>query len=133
MRRSEYLKIPIRIRARFSRDAKISPRAEYIDESHVLASDWNSALRVTRPVSGGVKYIGLRTHYMHPSMGQRENVIVCDVLQAIEDLHEMILLLQCGDSIPLILSCISLWPKTSGMRWKIKTKCRFIWSRTRFW
>ena len=73
-------------------------RAEYIDESHVLASDWNSALRVTRPVSGGVKYIGLRTHYMHPSMGQRENVIVCDVLQAIEDLHEMILLLQCGDS-----------------------------------
>ena len=73
-------------------------RAEYIDESHVLASDWNSALRVTRPVSGGVKYIGLRTHYMHPSMGQRENVIACDVLQAIEDLHEMILLLQCGDS-----------------------------------
>ena len=72
-------------------------RAEYIDENHIYAADWECSLRVTRHVSGNVKYIGLRMHAVHPSLGRSENIMECDVLQAIEDLNEMILLLRCGD------------------------------------
>ncbi len=70
-------------------------RAEYIDGNHVYAEDWGCSLKVSRHVTAGVKYIGLRTHAVHPSMGRSENVITCEVLQSIEDLNEMILLLSC--------------------------------------
>lgn len=70
-------------------------KASYIDESHVRAEDWGIVLITSRPVSDKIKYIGLRNHFLHPAMGQRQNVVTCDVLQAIEDLSEMILLLRC--------------------------------------
>lgn len=70
-------------------------RAERIDASHVMASDWGIVVRTSRNVADGVRYIGLRNHFLHLAIGQEENVIECDVTQAIEDLNEMILLLRC--------------------------------------
>ncbi len=70
-------------------------RAVRIDDSHVKAEDWGIVLQTARHVSERVKYIGLRNHFQHPAMGQQKNVVSCDVLQAIEDLNEMILLLRC--------------------------------------
>ncbi len=70
-------------------------RAERIDDFHVFASDWNTAFRTTRRVGEDVRFIGLRSNHMHLALSQTENVIICDVFQAIEDMNEMILLLKC--------------------------------------
>ena len=70
-------------------------RAERIDSHRVAAPDWGISVRTSREVTEGVKYIGLRQSLHHPAMGQKDNVVGCDVLRAIEDLNAMILLLRC--------------------------------------
>ena len=71
-------------------------RAERVDDHRVMAADWGISVTTSREVTAGVKYIGLRQPFHHLAAGQTDNVIVCDVLRAIEDLNDMILLLRCG-------------------------------------
>ncbi len=56
-----------------------------------------SSLLFCEAFCGGVKLTGLKNQPLHPASEEdAENVITCDVIRAIENLNEMILLLKCG-------------------------------------
>jgi molybdate transport system ATP-binding protein len=70
-------------------------RAEALPDGRVRALDWGCDLSVASPPIAGMKYIGVRAHYVLPAApSDTENVITCDVSRVIDDVFGTVLMLQ---------------------------------------
>ena len=59
----------------------------------LLATDWNTELKVSRPVPDDIRYIGFRAHFFELSQnGGGRNVIECRVTRVIEDIFSTIVI-----------------------------------------
>ncbi len=64
-------------------------RAERVGAHRIRALDWNVELACAEEAGPGVRYVGVRAHYVAPVPGgvreAEENVFACDVLRVTED------------------------------------------------
>ena len=52
--------------------------AEYLSEHQLHAADWGIRLKVKKPLQAGLKYVGIRAHYIRQAAeDDEENVFVC--------------------------------------------------------
>jgi molybdate transport system ATP-binding protein len=68
-------------------------RAERVDDHHVYAQDWGTALAVARRVPEDCAYVGIRAHYVCRVEGPGENAVPCVVGRVIEDMFSTVVML----------------------------------------
>ena len=69
--------------------------AERHDESHIYAADWGLTLRTAEPPSTGIKYAGIRAHFLEPRENVNgENVFPMEVQRVIEDTFSYIVMIR---------------------------------------
>lgn len=59
-----------------------------IDDYHVYAADWGITLRTAQKVTEDFTYVGIRGHWLQPSMVQMENSMPVEVAEYIETTFE---------------------------------------------
>lgn len=72
-------------------------RAYPAGEGKVRAEDWGVTLAYAGEAPEGFRYIGIRSHYLHPvpsgEAKRRENVFCCRIRKIIEDVFSMVVML----------------------------------------
>lgn len=73
-------------------------RSEYIDHTHVKATDWNMVLSLEGGVDTDVKYIAIKSDFIKPASGPGENTGRFRVIKQVENINEMIIVLEAEPS-----------------------------------
>ncbi|MDR3294974.1 MAG: ATP-binding cassette domain-containing protein [Clostridiales Family XIII bacterium] len=69
-------------------------RAEALPSGKIYAPDWGAELTVADKIPDGLRYVGVRAHFVRPAEAEGENVFDCEVERVVDDVFGTVIMLK---------------------------------------
>ena len=102
--KEEFFRRPETLAATLLTGCKNVSQARKLDAGHIRAEDWQLDLAVDE-VPDGVKYVGIRAHFLEFHAGPGENTFPVEIVKVMEDIFSMLVMVRKAGSDGQAIRC----------------------------